>query len=101
MNSLEERILIRTLHLVLSIPIIGFIYGPVAHIPPASRLHSFCGRATSHPERTLDVAKATSRALGAPAQGKLSQRSVIANRSQGKSLPVFVLFNRCGLARAK
>ena len=36
MNSLSERALIRTLHLVLSIPIIGFIYGPVAHIPPAA-----------------------------------------------------------------
>jgi hypothetical protein len=31
-----ERSLIRTLHLVLSVPIIGFIYGPVAHIPPAA-----------------------------------------------------------------
>jgi hypothetical protein len=36
MNSLSERALIRILHLVLSIPIIGFIYGPVAHIPPAA-----------------------------------------------------------------
>jgi hypothetical protein len=36
MSSLHERTLIRTLHLVLSIPIIGFIYGPVAHIPPAA-----------------------------------------------------------------
>ncbi|HKB91563.1 MAG TPA: hypothetical protein VKC60_13680 [Opitutaceae bacterium] len=36
MNSLSERAWIRTLHLVLSIPIIGFIYGPVAHIPPAA-----------------------------------------------------------------
>jgi thiosulfate reductase cytochrome b subunit len=41
MNSLEERILIRTLHLVLSIPIIGFIYGPVAHIPPAAAFTRF------------------------------------------------------------
>jgi thiosulfate reductase cytochrome b subunit len=41
MNSLEERILIRTLHLVLSIPIIGFIYGPVAHIPPAAGFTRF------------------------------------------------------------
>src|SRR6266481_4179403 len=36
MNSFSERAWIRTLHLVLSIPIIGFIYGPVAHIPPAA-----------------------------------------------------------------
>jgi thiosulfate reductase cytochrome b subunit len=41
MNSLEERILIRTLHLVLSVPIIGFIYGPVAHIPPAAAFTRF------------------------------------------------------------
>lgn len=32
----RERTTIRTFHLVLSIPIIGFIYGPVAHIPPAA-----------------------------------------------------------------
>jgi hypothetical protein len=41
MNSLSERALIRTLHLVLSIPIIGFIYGPVAHIPPAASFTRF------------------------------------------------------------
>jgi hypothetical protein len=41
MSSLEERILIRTLHLVLSILIIGFIYGPVAHIPPAAAFTRF------------------------------------------------------------
>jgi hypothetical protein len=32
----RERVLIRTLHLVLSIPILGYLYGPVAHIPPAA-----------------------------------------------------------------
>jgi hypothetical protein len=32
----RERTLIRTLHLVLSIPILGYLYGPVAHIPPAA-----------------------------------------------------------------
>ncbi len=36
MSPILERTLIRTLHLVLSLPIIGFIYGPVAHIPPAA-----------------------------------------------------------------
>lgn len=36
MNPGHERVLIRTLHLVLSIPIIGFLYGPVSHIPPAA-----------------------------------------------------------------
>ena len=41
MSSLQERIFIRTLHLVLSIPIIGFIYGPVAHIPPAAMFTRF------------------------------------------------------------
>ena len=41
MSSLQERIFIRTLHLVLSIPIIGFIYGPVAHIPPAATFTRF------------------------------------------------------------
>ncbi len=35
MSPIHERTLIRTLHLVLSLPIIGFIYGPVAHIPVA------------------------------------------------------------------
>jgi len=36
MTASQERKLIRTLHLVLSIPIVGFIYGPVSHIPPAA-----------------------------------------------------------------
>jgi hypothetical protein len=36
MNPAHERTVIRTLHLVLSIPIIGFIYGPVAYIPQAA-----------------------------------------------------------------
>lgn len=32
----RERDVIRLLHLVLSIPILGFLYGPVAHIPRAA-----------------------------------------------------------------
>jgi hypothetical protein len=38
---MSERSLIRTLHLVLSVPIIGFIYGPVAHIAPAADFTRF------------------------------------------------------------
>jgi hypothetical protein len=41
MNSLQERTFIRSLHLALSIPIIGYIYGPVAHIPPAASFTRF------------------------------------------------------------
>jgi thiosulfate reductase cytochrome b subunit len=41
MSSLQGRTFIRTLHLVLSIPIIGFIYGPVAHIPTAAMFTRF------------------------------------------------------------
>jgi hypothetical protein len=36
MTALQERIFIRTLHLVLSIPILGYLYGPVAQIPQAA-----------------------------------------------------------------
>ena len=36
MTAWRERDTIRLLHLVLSIPIIGNIYGPVAHIPHAA-----------------------------------------------------------------
>jgi thiosulfate reductase cytochrome b subunit len=36
MNASRERNVIRILHLVLSIPIVGFIYGPVANIPQAA-----------------------------------------------------------------
>jgi hypothetical protein len=32
----RERDIIRLLHLVLSIPILGFLYGPVAHIARAA-----------------------------------------------------------------
>jgi hypothetical protein len=41
MSPISERIFIRTLHLVLSVPIIGFIYGPVASIPPAASFTRF------------------------------------------------------------
>jgi hypothetical protein len=37
MNAAGERNLIRFIHLVLSIPILGYIYGPVAAIPEAAR----------------------------------------------------------------
>jgi hypothetical protein len=37
MNAAAERNLIRIVHLVLSVPIIGYIYGPVAAIPEAAR----------------------------------------------------------------
>jgi hypothetical protein len=36
MNAARERKLIRILHLILSIPILGFLYGPVSGIPPAA-----------------------------------------------------------------
>jgi hypothetical protein len=36
MNAARERKLIRILHLILSIPIVGFLYGPVSRIPPAA-----------------------------------------------------------------
>jgi hypothetical protein len=32
----QERAFIRMLHMVLSIPILGYLYGPVAHIPQAA-----------------------------------------------------------------
>jgi hypothetical protein len=35
MNAAVERKLLRWLDLILSIPIIGYIYGPVAEIPQA------------------------------------------------------------------
>jgi len=36
MTAWNERNLIRWLHLVLSVPILGFLYGPVAQIPQAA-----------------------------------------------------------------
>ena len=36
MTPWRERDTFRLLHLVLSIPIVGYLYGPVAHIPPAA-----------------------------------------------------------------
>lgn len=36
MTPWRERDTIRLIHLVLSIPILGYLYGPVAHIPPAA-----------------------------------------------------------------
>ncbi len=36
MKASTERILIRWLHIIISIPVIGFIYGPVSSIPEAA-----------------------------------------------------------------
>ena len=36
MTASQERVFIRVLHLVLSIPILGYLYGPVAQIPQAA-----------------------------------------------------------------
>ena len=35
MNAAMERKIIRWLHIVISIPVIGYIYGPVSKIPQA------------------------------------------------------------------
>jgi hypothetical protein len=36
MTSWRERDIIRLLHMVLSIPVVGYIYGPVEHIARAA-----------------------------------------------------------------
>ena len=36
MKAATERKIIRWLHIILSIPILGYIYGPVAANPPAA-----------------------------------------------------------------
>jgi hypothetical protein len=36
MNALTERKIIRWVHLIFSVPVIGYIYGPVASIPQAA-----------------------------------------------------------------
>jgi len=38
MKASTERKIIRWVHILLSIPIIGYIYGPVAKIPEASMM---------------------------------------------------------------
>jgi hypothetical protein len=37
MTGARERVVIRWMHLVLSVPIVGYLYGPVASIPEAAR----------------------------------------------------------------
>jgi thiosulfate reductase cytochrome b subunit len=41
MKASTERKIIRWLHIILSIPIIGYIYGPVASIPEAVMMIRF------------------------------------------------------------
>jgi thiosulfate reductase cytochrome b subunit len=41
MNASAQRLVVRWIHLILSIPILGYIYGPVADIPVASNLVRF------------------------------------------------------------
>lgn len=37
MNAALERKIIRWMHIILSIPILGYVYGPVAELENASR----------------------------------------------------------------
>lgn len=41
MKAATERKIIRWVHIILSIPILGFIYGPVAQIPEAAMMVRF------------------------------------------------------------
>jgi len=41
MKASTERKIIRWIHIILSIPIIGYIYGPVAQIPEAANAVRF------------------------------------------------------------
>ncbi len=36
MRASTQRNILRWLHILASIPIAGYVYGPVAHIPPAA-----------------------------------------------------------------
>ena len=38
MKASTERKIVRWIHIVLAVPIIGFIYGPVAQIPEAAAM---------------------------------------------------------------
>jgi thiosulfate reductase cytochrome b subunit len=38
MKAATERKIIRWIHIILSIPVIGYIYGPVAEIPEAAMM---------------------------------------------------------------
>lgn len=41
MKSATERKIIRWMHIILSIPILGYIYGPVSTIPVAANMVRF------------------------------------------------------------
>ncbi len=41
MKAATQRKIIRWMHILLSIPILGYIYGPVASIPPAAWMVRF------------------------------------------------------------
>jgi len=44
MKASTERKIIRWIHIILSVPVIGYIYGPVAQIPEAWSGFSFSRR---------------------------------------------------------
>ena len=48
MNAVRERTLIRTLHLILSIPILGYLYGPVSRNPTGGRVYQVRRHASGH-----------------------------------------------------
>ena len=63
MNAARERNVIRTLHLLLSVPILGYVYGPVAQDPSGGVVHTIYCRACGYTQRVLALVEAAGAAV--------------------------------------
>ena len=55
MSSAAKRSIFRCIHIVFSIPILGYIYSPFEQIPNYAPRYSVCLRSCTCPIGTLDV----------------------------------------------
>lgn len=58
MKESTKRTLTRWIHVVFSIPIVGYVYSPFAELPNYAR-RSVCLHPCAGPDRTVDVEKSS------------------------------------------
>ena len=55
MKDATKRSIVRWIHIVFSIPILGYIYSPFEQLPQYAARVRFCGRSCNAPFGALDV----------------------------------------------
>src|SRR5215831_3181387 len=56
-KAATKRSILRWIHLIFAIPILGYIYSPFAELPSYATIYSVCLRSVRHPRGILDVCR--------------------------------------------